>query len=158
MVRIKHQILIFQWMLGIFENVFAVQSGSELHFHCENCQRVPRWEDGAERGEGKFLGAAGPGRETQAGATWCGRDKILWKWGSLPRCFLPLFMSLSSLSPLMGCTFTFQFRPSHLKTSQSAWWDQETSYWPGKQLMEAKGWATCWSMKSLTSGSGSPGR
>lgn len=71
-------------------------AGSELHFHCENYQRVPHWEGWAGRGECKFLGAAGPGINSgasQAGGTWCVRDEILWKWGSLSRCFLPLFVS-----------------------------------------------------------------
>lgn len=71
-------------------------AGSELHFHCENYQRVPHWESWAGRGEGKFLGAAGPGiisGASQAGGTWCVRDEILWKWESLSRCFLPLFAS-----------------------------------------------------------------
>lgn len=136
-------------------------SGIEFHFHCKNCQSVPHWEGWAGRGEGKFLRTAGPGiisGASQAGGTWSVKDKILWKWRILPGCFLSLPCVISSWSLLMCCTFTFQFSPSHLRTSQSAQRHRETSCWPGKQAMEAKGWGMHWTMKSLTSGSGSPGR
>lgn len=64
-------------------------------WNCENCLRAPHCKDWVGREGSKFLRAAGCGiilGASKAGGTWSVRDKILWKWGSLPRYFLPLFV------------------------------------------------------------------